>query len=220
MLLKTRGIVFRCTRYGDTSVIVNIFTSAFGLQGYLVNGVRSGKRSRMALFQPLTLLDLVVYHRDNANLMRIKEVKCVHVYREIHQDLRKSAIAIFLTEILNKVVREKSHTEEMTDFMVASFIALDQTQEPENFHLLFLLKLSRYLGFEVQTASEVLAGHRPEPGEEELLECLLQAPYDQPIPMSYFTRRNLLDHLIRFYGTHLENLGPIRSLEVLKDIFK
>lgn len=221
MLHKTRGIVFRYTRYGDTSIIVNIFTAAFGLQGYIVNGVRSSKTgNKMALFQPLTLLDLVVYHRENANLMRIKEVKCVHAYQTLHQDVRKSSIAMFLTEMLNKVVREKSHTEEMTEFMINSLIALDQLPSPENFHLMFLLKLTRYLGFEAQLPSEVLAGHPAGAGEEDLLNQLLQSSYDQPVAMNYEVRKNMLDHLIRFYGSHLDNLGTIRSLEVLKEIFR
>ncbi|MBA4056317.1 MAG: DNA repair protein RecO, partial [Marivirga sp.] len=71
MLHKTRGVVFRFTKYGETSIIVNIFTELFGLQGYIVNGVRSKSgKNRIALYQPLTLLDLVVYHRENANINR------------------------------------------------------------------------------------------------------------------------------------------------------
>ena len=81
MLHKTQGVVFRFTNYSETSIIVNIFTSAFGLQSYIVNGARgkSGK-GKIALYQPLTLLDLVVYHRENASILRIKEVKCIHPY--------------------------------------------------------------------------------------------------------------------------------------------
>ena len=89
MLHKTRGIVFRFTKYGETSIIVNIFTELFGLQSYIVNGVRSASaKNKIALYQPLTLLDLVVYHRENVNILRIKEVKCLHAYQTI-QD-RKS----------------------------------------------------------------------------------------------------------------------------------
>src|SRR6266581_1556883 len=107
MLHKTRGIVFRFTKYGETSIIVNVFTELFGLQGYIVNGVRSKtNRSTIALYQPLTLLDMVVYHRANANLNRLKEVKCLHPFQSLSMDMKKSAISIFINEVLNKTVKE------------------------------------------------------------------------------------------------------------------
>ena len=88
MLFKTRGIVFRFTKYGESSIIVTIFTEMFGLQSYIVNGVRDKtSKNKIALYQPLTLLDLVVYHRENATIFRIKEVKCLHPYQTIHQDI-------------------------------------------------------------------------------------------------------------------------------------
>jgi DNA repair protein RecO (recombination protein O) len=220
MLHKTRGIVFRFTRYGETSIIVNIFTELFGLQTYIVNGVRSKtSKNKIALYQPLTLLDLVVYHKENANVLRIKEVKCLHPYLTIHQDMRKSAIAMFLGEIVNKTVREESHSEEICKFMIDSFIALDEISSPENFHLVFLLKLSRFLGFGPQTNDEVLEGWLLNSEEQAILRRLLTADYDESIPMKHASRRNVLDALLRFYAAHSENFGEIRSLLVLKEMF-
>lgn len=220
MLFKTRGIVFRFTKYGETSIIVNIFTEMFGLQSYIVNGVRSkSSKNKIALYQPLTLLDLVVYHKENANVLRIKEIRCLHPYVTIHQDIRKSAIAMFLNEIVNKAVKEESHAEELCAFMIDSFIALDEIASPENFHLIFLLKLSRFLGFGPQTNDEVLDGWMLDKDEEALLKKLLTAEYDQVMPMSQLSRRNVLDALLRFYATHSENFGEIRSVQVLKEMF-
>lgn len=220
MLFKTRGIVFRFTKYGETSIIVNIFTEMFGLQSYIVNGVRSkSSKNKIALYQPLTLLDLVVYHKENANVLRIKEIRCLHPYVTIHQDIRKSAIAMFLNEIVNKAVKEESHAEELCSFMIDSFIALDEIASPENFHLIFLLKLSRFLGFGPQTNDEVLDGWMLDKDEEALLKKLLTAEYDQVMPMSQLSRRNVLDALLRFYATHSENFGEIRSVQVLKEMF-
>jgi DNA repair protein RecO (recombination protein O) len=220
MLFKTRGIVFRFTRYGETSIIVNIFTEMFGLQSYIVNGVRSkSSKNKIALYQPLTLLDLVVYHKENANVLRIKEIRCLYPYVTIHQDIRKSAIAMFLNEMVNKAVKEESQAEELCTFMIDSFIALDKITSPENFHLIFLLKLSRFLGFGPQTNDEVLDGWMLDKNEEVLLKKLLTAEYDQAIPMSQSSRRNVLDALLRFYATHSENFGEIRSVQVLKEMF-
>src|SRR6187401_292767 len=149
MLHKTRGVVFRFTRYGETSIIVNIFTEMFGLQSYIVNGVRSASaRNKIALYQPLTLLELIVYHRPNANINRIKEARCLHPYQTITSDVRKSAIALFLNELLNKTVKDESHAADLCTFMINSFVMLDAIdRNAENFHLFFMIRLSRLLGF-------------------------------------------------------------------------
>src|SRR5690606_26914365 len=118
MLHKTPGIVFRFTKFGDTSIIVNIFTESFGLQSYIVNGVRSASaKGKIALYQPLTLLDMVVYYKENAQVKRMKEVKCLHQYHSLHTDVKKSTIAMFLAELLNKAVKDESHAQELYAFI-------------------------------------------------------------------------------------------------------
>jgi len=220
VLHKTKGVVFRFTKYGETSIIVSIFTELFGLQSYIVNGVRSkSAKNKIALFQPLTLLDLVVYHRENADILRIKEVKCFYAYQNIHTDIRKSTIAMFLNEFVNKAVKDQSHAAELSDFLIESLIVLDQTTSPENFHLIFLLKLSRYLGFGPQTNDEVLGVWLLSKEEEEVLGKLLVAEYDSIIAMSYASRRNLLEALLRFYTGHIDNFGEIKSIQILKEMF-
>ena len=220
MLHKTKGIVFRFTKYGETSIIVSIFTELFGLQSYIVNGVRTkSAKNKIALFQPLTLLDLVVYHRENADILRIKEVKCFYAYQTIHTDIRKSAIAMFLNEFVNKAVKDQSHAGEISEFLISSLISLDKVDSPENFHLIFLLKLSRYLGFGPQTIEEVLGIWLLNKEEEDILDRLLKADYNTPITMNYATRKNLLDALLRFYATHIDNFGEIKSVQVLKEMF-
>jgi DNA repair protein RecO (recombination protein O) len=220
MIHKTRGIVFRFTRYGETSIIVNIFTEMFGLQSYIVNGVRSktNKGSKIALYQPLTLLDLVVYHKENAGILRIKEVKCLHPYQSIQKDIRKSTIAMFLNEVLNKAVKDQSHTEEICDFLIESFIALDEVSNPENFHLIFLLKLGRYLGFGAQTTDEVLGTWQLSKDEELVLKELLESDYRAPVSVGYESRKNLVEALLRYYSNHIDNFGEIKSIHILKDV--
>ena len=221
MLQKTRGIVFRFTRYGDTSIIANIFTQAFGLQSYLVNGVRSKTgRGQISLFQPLTLLDMVVYHRENANIMRIKEVRCIHAYQHIHQDIRKTTIALFLNEIINKVVRDQSNAETLYDFLMQSFIALDQLDGVENFHLQFLIQLSRHLGFGAHEVHEILEGERLVSEDDEALQQLLACTYADVVLLTPSSRRNLLELLLTFYQRHIESMGVVRSVDVLKEVLR
>ncbi len=219
MLHKTKGVVFRFTKYGETSIIVNIFTELFGLQSYIVNGVRSSsKRSKIALFQPLTLLDLVVYHKENANILRIKDVKCYHPYQSVTSEIRKSAIAMFIIEVLNKSVKEQSHAGEIHDFVANSLMTLDKLQKPENFHLLFLLGLSKHLGFGPNLTEEVLGGHWMDVGDQEVLKRLMKSDYDSTIMINYAQRQTLLLSLLRFYANHVDNFGEMKSLAVLREI--
>lgn len=220
MLHKTRGIVFRFIKYGETSIIVTLFTEQFGLQSYIVNGVRSKSRNnRIALYQPLTLLDLVVYHREHANINRIKEVKCLYPYQSIPTDIKKSALAMFLIEIMNKAVKEESHAQELCEFLIHSFITLDKMEDKtENFHLHFLLKLSRFLGFGAHHLNDVLGARITSHENEQVMEDLLKSDYMDFVVMQNSQRREILDLILKFFGDHLENLGEIKSIQVLREI--
>jgi DNA repair protein RecO (recombination protein O) len=220
MLHKTRGIVFRFTKYGDSSIIVTIFTELFGIQTYIVNGVRSkNAKGKIALFQPLTLLDLVVYYKENASIKRIKEIKCLHQYQTVSTDIRKSSLAIFINEILNKAVKDESHTGEIFEFLLSSLILLDHQEDNlENFHLIFLIKLSRFLGFGAHQAEEILGVRMLDRNEEEILGNLLNADFTESVSMTNEQRRNLLEAILRFYTTHIESLGEIKSIQILKEI--
>ncbi len=216
MLHKTRGIVFRFTKYGETSIIVNIFTEIFGLQSYIINGVRSKSgRNKIALYQPLTLLDLVVYHRENANINRIKEVKCLHPFQSISLDIKKSASAIFINEVINKTIKEESHAAEICNFMIDALITLDSiTVNIENFHLIFLLKLSRLLGFGVHNLSEVMGVRVADDQEEQLLGQLIKSDFADSLQITNSQRRDILDLILKFYGDHMDALGEWRSVQI------
>lgn len=220
MLHKTRGIVFRFTKYGESSIIVTIFTELFGIQTYIVNGIRSkNSKGKIALFQPLTLLDLVVYYKENANIKRIKEVKCAHQYQALTTDIRKSIIAIFISEMLNKTVKDETHAQEIFEFLFHALMLLDHQQNSvENFHLVFLIKLSRFLGFGAHQADEILGARMLDSEEEAILRNLLQADFTEQIVMNNVQRRNLLEAILRFYTLHMESLGEIKSVQVLRDI--
>jgi DNA repair protein RecO (recombination protein O) len=220
VLHKTRGVVFRFTKYGDSSIIVTIFTAEFGLQSYIVNGVRSkSTRSKIALYQPLTLLDLVVYYKENQPIKRIKEIRCIHPYQTIPVDIRKSTLALFISEVLNRVVKEESHTEELCEFIITSLVTLDTLSENiETFHLAFLLKLSRFLGFGAGNANEVLGWRITDSAIENALANLIQSDYGDNVPMTNEHRRELLSLLIAFYNDHTQMLGEMKSVQVLREI--
>lgn len=220
MIAKTRGIVFRYTKYQETSIIATIFTEQFGLQTYMVNGVRSkSARNKIALYQPMTLVNLVVYHRENANIERIKEISCLHPYRTLTSDIKKSTLAIFINELLNKSVRDESHASELFEFICNSLMTLDSLESgSENFHLIFMLKLARFLGFGPTRADEIIGGRALDEETEKLVTIILAAGYQDVIPVTNAQRRALLDLFLAFYHEHMQHLGEIKSLQVLREI--
>lgn len=221
VLFKTRGVVFRFTRYGDTSVIASIFTEHFGLQSYIVNGVRSknARNNKIALFQPLTLLELVVYHKENANINRIKEVRCLYPYQQLPTDFLRSSIAMFVNEVMNRTVKEESHAQDLYSFLYSSLVTLDTLEENiENFHLLFLLKLSRFLGFGPRHPSEILGMRMTDDACIAALTEMIEADYTRKIVITNQQRREILQLLVGFYQDHTGLTGELKSLQVLREI--
>src|SRR5215510_4764503 len=131
-LHQTWGIVLRAVKYGETSLIVTIFTDLFGIQSYLVNGVRASTKKgsgKANLFQPAAILDLVVYHSELKNLQRLKEFKWAHLLQYIFSDVKKNAVAVFMVELLTKCLKQPEANPELFYFVEDSFIHLDQSSE-------------------------------------------------------------------------------------------
>lgn len=231
MLVKTRGIVLGYIRYGETSIIVRIYTEDFGTQSYIVNGARTKKSNKIGLYQPLNFLELVVYSSNKSGgLHRISESHSLVPFFHIPTDFTKTTIALFLAEILDNVLRQESPHDNLFEFLLSSFSVFDlQTVQPENFHLRFLLKLCRFLGFEPASSDDFYnqiykTEHRswqqivPE-AEFTLPELLLKSAYTDALPINNMQRRHLLEQIIRFYEIHLDNWHTPRSLEVLRSLY-
>ncbi len=231
MLHKTRGIVLNYVRYRETSIIVKIYTEDFGIQSYIINGVRSAKSktNRIALFQPLTLLDLVVYHKNKEQTIhRLSEVKCSLPFRSLPFDFIKSSIALFITELLVKTLREEEANEALFHFLMEGIIHLEEAEAHfENFHLQFLAKFAFYLGFGAETVrdleeqlTENLYPHKLDAATREALQNFILMPYDYLTALDRQRRNKLLDTLIFYFKIHLEGLGEIKSLEVLRELMR
>ena len=237
MQIKTRGIVLSFLKYRETSIIARVYTEARGVQSYLVNGVRKAKPpGRIALFQPLTLLELVAYvPRQGSGLTRLSEFRCAEPFRTLPYDVRKSSVGLFLSEVLSKSVREEEPNPPLFRFLHDSILAFDeQTVGTENFALLFLLHLANYLGFGAQSGAEITdqvamagpvvgSGFSSGPATlrlrefEQFFDELLHTPATSTIPSGH-VRRELLAVLIRYYQLHIEGLTEIKSLEILSDV--
>lgn len=231
MLHKTRGIGLSYLRYRESSIITKIYTEAFGIQTYIVNGVRSSKskNNRIALFQPLTLLDMVVYHKSKEDTVhRISELKCYAPFHSIPFDVIKSSLALFITEILGKTLREEESNELLFRFIEESILYLDDAETNfENFHIQFLMQLASYLGFGIETVddleNELKSNHYPQlPDlvEHQNIEQLLFSDYGLSIPLDRTRRIRILEKLIFFYKIHMETLGEVKSMEVLREVLR
>ena len=154
MIHKTKGIVLRSVKYGETSLVVTVFTELFGLQSYIVNGVRTVSKkgsSKAVFFQPPALLDLVVYHNEYKNLQRIKEHKWAYLYRHIFSDVRKNSVSLFMIELLTKSLKQPEANAELFYFMEDALIHLDEASDTvmANFPLFFALHLAVFFGFRI-----------------------------------------------------------------------
>ncbi|MEM9855765.1 MAG: DNA repair protein RecO [Bacteroidota bacterium] len=211
MLVKTRGLVFKNFKYRDTSIIVKVLTEQLGVQTYVVNGVRSKKaNTKIALYQPLTFLDLVVYSKPNTDIHRISEAKCLEPYHTIPYDIKKSAIAVFLAEVLYKCIKEEEECIALFNFLHSSIFSLDTLKDKfEDFHLQFLYRLSNYLGFGMGESLSIL--------DQEIIDTL-ESDYSSKHVLPGQLRRNTLRVIMDFYKTHIDNFGEVRSLTVLKEV--
>lgn len=231
MLHKTRGIALSYIRYRESSIIVKIYTELFGIQSYVVNGVRSShaKNNRIALFQPLTLLDLVVYHKGKQDTMhRISELKCFHPFQTLPYDVAKSSLALFITEILSKTLKEEEENRPLFHFLIYSVLYLDEVSSGyESFHIQFLFQLASFLGFGVENVEDLEAElkihHFPpwaDKAELEATKLFLTHGYEMHVPLDRTRRASILEKLLFFYKIHIEGFREIRSLEVLKEVLK
>jgi len=151
MLHSTKGIVLRTVKYGETSLIVTIFTELFGVQAYLVNGVRASTKKgagKANLFQPSAILDLVVYHNELKHLNRIKEFKWGNLYMHILSGVKKNAVALYMVELLTKCLKQPEANPELFHFVEDSFLHLDKSSDAvtANFPLFFALHLPVFFG--------------------------------------------------------------------------
>lgn len=223
MIVKSKGIVLSYMKYGDTSIIARIFTEDQGYGSYIVNSIRSQKSKKsIGYFQPFTMLDLVLYVKETRDLQRISEFKSHHPLHHIHQDLIKSTITLFLTEVFSKLLQsEQSPNPELYNFAEESIKAFDVLESRvENFHLQFLLKVGPFLGYAIDDIDNLFSStEKLAPSHENhgVMDLLMKEPYGYEIKMSRENRANMLDTILEYYEHHAHISKP-KSLEVLRSV--
>ncbi len=189
------------------------------------------------MMQPLTMLDMEVAYRENRGLQFIKEFRRDYNYESLPFDTLKSTIAIFLLEVIVKSIHEHEPNDEMFEFLYAALHQLDKAEKLNpDFHLLFMLHFSRYLGFaphdnhsdtncyfEMQegvfTNSFSNSTGVLDKKSAALVYGLLNVSLftEEPSLLTRGERKQLLQHLLKFYQLHVENF-QLKSPEVLEAI--
>ena len=237
MISQTKGIVIKTISYGESGLVVKIFTEQLGMQSFIVKGI-GGKRSKnkSAFFQPLNLLDLVVYHKENQGLHHIKEVQPDYIYQHLHSDVIKRALLVFVNELLYKSLHEEMPNKPLFQWLHHALVWLDLAdRHVSDFHLIVMMELTKYLGFypkkeparihTVFDMEEGIFGNRLPlhpyyiTGETvDQMNRLMEASFDQNNNYAFTNaqRRDLLEALIVFYKLHLPAFSGFKSLEILK----
>lgn len=243
MLRKTQGIVLRAVKYGDTSLIVTIFTEQVGVQAYIVQGVRSSSaRNKAAYFQPGMILDLVVYAQPNRSMQHVREFQARRIYKTLSEDVVKNTIALFAVEVLLRILPDSAPMPDLYNESASFLCFLDDTPVSScaNAPLCFLSLCSGLLGygpagnFSDQTPYlDISAGgfsaHPPSSPpftssqDAHALGQIISAggiKESSGVLMTSDMRLRLTDWYIAFMQRHSEHMGNIRSLPVLRAILR
>ena len=239
MLAQTKALVLHSIKYNESSLIAHCYTETLGIQSFMLKGILSSKKGkiRKAHFQPLTLLSLQFQHKNKGGLNFIKELRVLQPYQSIYTSIEKNTIALFLSEVLYKSLREEEANPLLFEYLENAFLWLDSHDNIANFHLLFLLKLTQFLGFYPNTQEEqgnyfnledgCFSLHKPlehhlEGSTAMLLKQLLGMNFatDNLPKLNQTLRRELLEALVQYFELHLHGFSKPKSLEILHQIFR
>ena len=241
MVHTTKGIVLRNIKYGETSVVVNIFTLHFGIQSYLVNGVRtSGKSSKASFFQPSAILELEVYHNELKNLQRIKEFKWNYLYKNVLSNVTKNAVALYMIELLQKCLKQPENNIDLFEFCEDAFMQLDVANNAMtgNMPLYFSLHLAQFFGFKLEDTysdeNKILdlqegafiknTPHHPyflKGDYSYYVSQLLKTQHPDElseIRLNKSIRKDLLLSMQSYYAFHIPEFGLMKTLPILHEI--
>lgn len=241
MLAKTQAIVLRSLKYGEAKMIVDMFTRSHGRLSFIVSIPKSAKsKIKKQFFQPLSLLEIEADVRPKSQLQKLADARLSHPYSSIPFDPHKLAIALFVSEFLYHALRSEQQNAPLFDYVANGVRWLDgQEAHFANFHLVFLMRLSRFLGFypnieHYETGEyfdlreSIFVTHPPihrdflYPHEAEKIRLLMRMdfPTMHLFRMSHQDRNRLLEVSLAYYRLHLPDFPELRSLSVLQELYQ
>lgn len=239
MIIKTRAIIFRVVKFGETSVICDAYTEERGLQSYVMNSVRTAKpKFHAGLLQVMSLLDMVAYAREGKELNHVKECRAAYPFQQIPFDIKRGAIGTFMIELAQKSIKESESNPDLFHFLFESFVFLDTTSQPTtNIHLSFMVKLCYFLGilpeyhlkdemvyFDLREGifSESLPNHPNFMGSDisQILRQFVDTNFEDnhTISLNTETRRQFLQQMIKYYELHIPNFSEMKTFTILQSV--
>jgi DNA repair protein RecO (recombination protein O) len=237
MLIKSKAIILKTYPYGDSGLIVKMFTEQLGLMSFLAMGVKkSNSKNAHSLFMPLQLVEIVFYKKESEQLQKIKEVAVYYQPNDKYILPQKMGIVMFMSEVIIKSVHEHHIDEKLYVYLDKVIKELDEVSQISNFPIKFLTDLLNLLGVkpklnysEEYCYFNIHDGHFQSQSstlkhvmDKRLSECLnniyFQDGFVEKNNMSYIERTALLDHLILYLKTHALHNKSINSIEVLHSI--
>lgn len=240
MLTKTQAIVLHTIKYGETRIIVDMFTRTHGRLSFIVNIPKSIKaKTKKQFFQPLNILEIEVDVRQKVQLQKLSDVRLASPFSSIPFNPHKLSISLFIAEFLYYALRSEQQNALLYDYVESSILWLDsQDDRYANFHLVFLMRLSRFLGFypnleHYQTGdyfdlreSMFLPTpplHRdflyPQEAEKVQLMMRMDYPTMHLFKMTHQERNRLLEVTITYYRLHLTDFPELKSIAVLQELY-
>jgi len=238
MLTKTEAIVLHSLKYGETKLIVDMFTRLHGRLSFVVRLPKTQHgRLKKQYFQPLTLLNIECDVRPQLQLQQLRDASIFTPLPSLLTHPQKLAISLFLAEFLYHALRGEQQNEPLFDYVASSIQWLDSREQNfANFHLVFLMHLSRFLGFypnievgglyfDLRAASFCTAPplHRDflMPQEASMLHLMMRMdfPNQHLFHMNRIQRNRCIEVALQFYRLHLPDFPDLRSLEVLRELW-
>lgn len=238
MLVSTKAIVLSKIRYRDHDLIIKCYTKDFGVTSYLIKNALKTKKGKLkpAYFQPLSILNIEADHKTNRSLQYLKDVKLYLNYSTLHTSVVKSAIVMFVSEILTYVLREEEQNLALYNFLENSFIWFDESGTSANFHLIFLIEITKYLGFYPESPKSTHKYFNLEEGKFQLtktgiycmsgvnlmlLKQLLGIKFDESksLTISSNQKREFLNMILLYFKLHLDGFKQPKSVTILNQVF-
>ena len=238
MLISTTAIVLSKIRYKDYDLIIKCYTKDFGVHTYLIKNVLKTKKGKFkpAYFQPLTILDIEADHKNNRSLQYFKDVKLHFNYRTLHTNVIKSTIVMFLSEVLSNILIEEEKNLPLYNFLENALISFDECKSNTNFHLIFLIQLTKYLGFYPESPQNEAQYFNLEEGKFQLtktsmfcvsgnnlmlLKQLLGIKFDESksLAINSIQKREFLNMILLYFKLHLDGFKQPKSVTILNQVF-
>ncbi len=238
MMVNTRAIVLARIKYNDTDAVVKTYTAHTGFTVFFVRNFFKGRQARLkkALYQPNALLELTFDFKNKGQLEHIKEARIQYHYKNINRDFDKLNISSFLREILLESLKNEQIDPDLFQYIYSQFVALDQDDFHPDFHLIFLLKLTRYLGFfpDLQTKglyfdlfnarfTDQIPLHPYLNSEESFLFKSFSGMIfatEKEKKINRKDRKLLIEILLRYYQQHLPQFKIPKSVKILNQIYE